>query len=205
MKMNKSIILIAFLSFAFPATAVIGTKQNFEGTALLQSRPPEVTTTLSTASETPLILALHRSSTRSVPPGGQNTYWGKIKIPDGLQVDCTDPANCIPIFTQSLEFQAMVRDPEMGNRDGVGIESVKFEIQNSGGIVYAHTEKQAGYCPFGGGEPHCNTFVFARNHNQWPDGSAITNDDYTANITIFPRNGDRFKWIFNFKIQLPNS
>jgi hypothetical protein len=186
--MNKTIALIASLSLAMPATAAI---------APVQSPLPESTANPSIVPGPLLLLARHKN-TRSIPPGGINQDWGKIRVPDDLS--SYEP----PTFTQSLEFQVMVHDPQVGDQDGAGIESVDIQIQDSeGNTVYKHTERRAGYCPFGGGEPDCNVFIFAKN-GEWPQGKAITSGDYKAIITINQkqRKGN-FQWTFDFKIQLP--
>lgn len=183
MTMNKLIFWIMSLMVAF--------------TSVLSHLPP------ADASPSPILIA-RRNRNRSIPPVGEaHTDWGEIKIPDGLSLEnsnCTDSISCKPTFTKSLAFQVLVRDSQAGDRNGAGIESVTFAIQekNSGDIVYQRTVKR-GYCPFEG----CNAFVFAKNGNRWQDGRAIANSEYQATITIKPKNGDSFKWFFNFKIQLP--
>jgi hypothetical protein len=188
--MNKIIALIASLSLAMPVTAAI---------ALIQSPLPEATANPLIVTGTPLLLARHKN-TRSIPPAGQNADWGEIRVPDDLS--SYEPLT----FTQSLEFQVMVHDPQVGDRDGAGIENVDIQIQDSdGNIVYKHTEKRAGYCPFGRGEPDCNVFVFAKNGYLWPQGKAITSGDYKAITVINQKNGKgNFQWTFDFKIQLPD-
>jgi hypothetical protein len=168
----------------------------------LDQLPPAV------AIPSPILLA-RRNRNRAIPPVGEaHADWGTIRIPDGLSFDdvnCTDSVSCKPIFTNFLAFQVLVRDPQAGNRNGAGIESVTFQIQdnNSGDTVYEQTVKR-GYCPFGGNN-NCKAFVFARNNNQWQNGREIVNSEYQTIITIKPKNSDSFKWFFNFKIQLPSS
>jgi hypothetical protein len=200
--MSRIIILIAFLSFVFPATAVISAKRNSEANTPIRSLLSEATVNRSSDSETPLLLARKRNKgTRSIPPGGQNRDWGEIRVPGNL------PSYEPLTFTQSVAFQVIVRDPEP---DG-GIENINFQIQDSNGnTVYGpedtdiHGRRRVSYCPFGGNRGNCRAFVFARHGNQWKNGTAIADDDYTAKI-VFNRKKDSFTWTFNFKIQLPSS
>ncbi|MGE5222739.1 MAG: hypothetical protein ACM3PY_09885 [Omnitrophica WOR_2 bacterium] len=109
-----------------------------------------------------------------------------------------------PAATTDLVFQVKAHNPQAGNYDGAGIDSIDFVISKDGQQVYSRTEKNAAYCAFGGGEPDCNIFNFASNNYQWPQtGIALQSGTYTLDITIHSANGDSWGGQITFNIQLP--
>jgi hypothetical protein len=109
-----------------------------------------------------------------------------------------------PAATTDLVFQVKARNPQVGNYDGAGIDSVDFVISKDGQPVYNRTEKNAAYCAFAGGEPDCNVFNFAQNNNQWPGTNIpLESGTYTLDITIHSANGDSWGGEITFNIQLP--
>ena len=62
-----------------------------------------------------------------------------------------------------------------GSTDGAGIESVTFIIRDeTGKKVHERTERNAGYCVFGGGEPDCTVWRFSEHGDKWPGGAGLT-------------------------------
>jgi hypothetical protein len=109
-----------------------------------------------------------------------------------------------PAATTDLVFQVRAHNPEVGQKDGAGIDSIDFVISKDGQEVYKRTEKQAGYCAFGGGEPTCNIFNFANNGYQWPGTAiALQSGTYTLDITIHSASGDAWSGQTTFDIQVP--
>ena len=58
------------------------------------------------------------------------------------------------VFCDRMVFRIEVFDANVGVYDGSGIRDVTFKItEENGSTVHERTERQAGYCVFGGGEP----------------------------------------------------
>ncbi len=92
--------------------------------------------------------------------------------------------------TAELVFQVQAYDPAVGQRDGDGIAYVDMRILNSDGVeVHQRTERNAGYCAFGGGEPNCNVWAFAQHDYRWPNGEPIVSDMYTLMATVYAESG----------------
>jgi hypothetical protein len=98
----------------------------------------------------------------------------------------------------ALVFRVRAYDPTVGRRDGNGIDHVEMRITDSDGReVHFRRENNAGYCAFGGGEPNCNVYNFARNNNRWPNGDEIRDGDfYILTATVFAKDGRQtsFDW-----------
>ncbi len=129
-------------------------------------------------------------------PGEKDKIDGQIVYPDYGAGARTD-----------LVFQVKARDPRKGNKDGAGIKSVDFAItDNSGNTVYTHTENNAAYCAFGGGDngAPCNVFRFADNGFKWPGtNKPIQNGQYTLTVSVHPQSGDTWPdGTVNFQIKV---
>ncbi len=91
--------------------------------------------------------------------------------------------------TTALVFRVTAYDPSVGDRDGDGIERVEMRIFDLyGQVVHERTERTAGYCAFGGGEPECNVFDFAANGYLWPGGTEITSGTYTLQAVVYAQD-----------------
>lgn len=131
--------------------------------------------------------------------GGQSELKGKIIIPGFTRDQLKGPNNDVT-FRDRLVFRVEVYDPQKGNQDGAGIESVKIVINGPNGEVHERTERTAGYCVFGGGEPDCNVFSL-RDHNRWPErDEEIQNGNHAVDIFITTKDGREEQWIWNFEI-----
>jgi hypothetical protein len=74
----------------------------------------------------------------------------------------------------ALVFQVVAFDPDRGDQDGDGIDSVDLRIFDvDGSEVYQRTEGNAAYCAFAGGEPDCNVWYFGDNGDAWPSGEPV--------------------------------
>jgi len=84
-------------------------------------------------------------------------------------------------------------------RDGQGILSVKFTITAlNGNVVYDRTEKNPGYCIFGGGEPDCNPWVFEDGQYKWKaGGTPVHEGNYRLDIIVTAENGNVGFWFWN--------
>jgi hypothetical protein len=139
--------------------------------------------------------------------GGQQDLEGQIIIPGFTPEELQGPEFDGVIFRDRLVFRVEVFDPNKGQHDGAGIEQVKITI-NAGPDedypVHERTERTAGYCVFGGGEPDCNVLVFANEDYRWPenDRPPIENGKYRAAIEITTKDNETEEWNWRFWIQI---
>jgi hypothetical protein len=125
-----------------------------------------------------------------------------VLLPGFQQSEVTRPM----IFRDRIVFRVEVFDTRVGLYDGSGIQHVTFRIvedSGNGQVVHERTERNPGYCVFGGGEPDCDVLVFAQTGNRWPDGREIRNGSYQAVIDIVPAQGEPTQWRWFFNIEIP--
>lgn len=158
--------------------------------------PPTVTSTLAPPTDTPTLPPPPQR--KSVPPDGgdrRDEFFGEIVLPEGAEV-WEDGSNRRVTLRGNIFFQLKVRDPHKGSYDGAGVKEVQFDIQDSNGSVYKRTERQSGYCVFGGGEPDCNVRRF---DDGWGNGHEMNeNVEYTAEMRILLESGDELNWRWRF-------
>ena len=105
-------------------------------------------------------------------------------------------------FDDRIVFQAEVFDKGVGQTDGAGIESVTFTIRDENGdIVHERTERNPGYCVFGGGEPDCTVWRFSQHGYRWPDGASLQPGVHDVQIFIQPKKGEAVTWFWSFRIK----
>lgn len=141
-----------------------------------------------------LLIARHRFNPYS-PITGDEQDWAKGAV--------WTPNNSF-VFTKTLDFRVSAYDPSVGTQDGAGIDSVNISIaDSSGNIVHQRLEKNAGYCPFGGGEPECDVLSFTRTGYKWPNGTPIQSGSYQVNLQVNSKDTSKPQlfWSFNFEIQ----
>jgi hypothetical protein len=135
--------------------------------------------------------------------GGQPLNEGRYLILPGYSPGTIDRQN--PIFLDKLALRVEVFDSAHGGtQDGDGIQNVTFKLTRDGDPdhpVYEKVESTPGYCLFGGGEPNCESWVFAQHEYRWPSGQPIENTDYRLVITITPQTGDQAIWNWGFSIE----
>lgn len=106
-----------------------------------------------------------------------------------LVVRIVQPPEGAAVATE-LVFRVAAYDPSVGDSDGDGIERVEMQIFDAHGqMVHQRTERTAGYCAFGGGEPECNIFDFAASGHRWPGGMEITSGTYTLRAIVYAQDG----------------
>ncbi len=114
---------------------------------------------------------------------------GKV-IGEVIQTGRGDNADTVQ---DALNFRvrAFVDNGTGNNRDGDGIRNVDLSVIDSDGReVQRKREGAAGYCAFGGGEPNCNTYVFADHNDRWPNGDPVRHgEDYTLRAVVTARDG----------------
>ena len=92
-----------------------------------------------------------------------------LLLPGFASYEVTTPM----VFRDTIVFRAEVFDRNAGETDGAGIENVTFTIRDeTGQKVHERTERNAGYCAFGGGEPDCTVWRFSEHGDKWPGGAA---------------------------------
>ncbi len=93
-----------------------------------------------------------------------------------------------------------------GTADGDGISEVSFQVlDGDGNQVYQRTERQSGFCIFGGGEPDCNPWVFEDNVYKWNAGGELVNNaQYRLLIVVTASSGDQGNWNYDIDLTLPN-
>jgi hypothetical protein len=94
-------------------------------------------------------------------------------------------------------------DLAAGAVNGKDISSVEFQIQdNQGNVVHDQLEKNAAYCPFGGDNPNCPSWVFSAHGNKWPKGQTVQNGgQYTLTVTATSSQGSNTQ-SFAFVVKL---
>ena len=110
----------------------------------------------------------------------------------GVVVDIveTGPGTMSDVLPGGLTFQATAFDSTAGKANGDGIDHVDLTVLAADGTpVYTKRELNATYCAFGGGEPACNTHVFADHQNLWPDGTPFTPGQYILRAEAFTPDG----------------
>jgi len=109
-----------------------------------------------------------------------------------------------PAATTSLTFQVLAHNPMSSKKDGEGINSVEFTIQDpDGNQVYDQVEKNAPYCAFSDDGKTCNVFDFAKNNFQWPNnGGQIVSGRYTIRVEALSGSADMNGSAY-FLIQVP--
>jgi hypothetical protein len=107
-------------------------------------------------------------------------------------------------YGDQLSFQAEARDTSAGGEDGAGIASVRFQFFSGDQVVYDHTEQNARYCSFGGGDAGqaCDLWRFSEHNGQWPSGSAVENGaTYRLLVTVQANSGQQATQELDFTIQ----
>ena len=134
---------------------------------------------------------------QNVPPGGSFPEDGSVFF--NIIVD--------PAFLFRLDVRDLV--PDLGDFEGVGIESVGFSISGNG-VNYFREERQAGFCVFGGGEPACNPWP-VNEHGQYTwgaGGPVVQSGNYFVNMAATATDtSDEFSgnwnWNFDFTVTVP--
>lgn len=110
-----------------------------------------------------------------------------------------------PIFLYRMD----VRDLNIGDFEGAGVDFVEFSITGDG-VNYFRNEQNAGFCVFGGGEPTCNPWpTDDQGRYTWGEGGPLVQTgDFFASITVSAENedptfGTSWNWNFPFRVTLP--
>ncbi len=128
---------------------------------------------------------------------GRNVKGGRNLLLPGFTGPSTNPVT----FRDRIVFQVEVFDSTVGQYDGAGIQDVQFFISDGFGEVHHRTERTAGYCVFGGGEPDCTVWRFSEHNNRWPDGAELHKGQHNAQIVITAKSGESAIWNWTFVIE----
>lgn len=131
---------------------------------------------------------------------GGNDQWQSNRVPFNIQAPPPQPGLSAVIalpepgditLSDRAYFRVTAFDPAIGSSDGAGIDHVDMLIieNPSGQTVHEQTERAAGYCAFGGGEPDCNEWFYADNNFQWPNGRPIVSGTYILRAVVFAQSG----------------
>ncbi len=94
---------------------------------------------------------------------------------------------------EALVFQVVAYNPDVGNNDGAGIDSVDLRILYNGQVVYERTEQNAKYCAFSGGDPDCQVWNFADHYDEWPSGQPIERGNHTLWARVNADSGQQME------------
>lgn len=128
---------------------------------------------------------------------GRDVKGGRNLLLPGFTGPSTNPVT----FRDRVVFQVEVFDSTVGQYDGAGIQDVQFFISDGFGEVHRRTERTAGYCVFGGGEPDCTVWWFSQHNNRWPDGAELHKGQHNAQIVITAKSGESAIWNWTFVIE----
>jgi hypothetical protein len=199
------------------ASPVVGAPTTGDTIVLPDTATPIPPTPTATPTPLPTATSIPPTPTEPAPPtptppllvdvpveGGQSELEGKIFIPGFTRDQLQGPNNDVT-FRDRLVFRVEAYDPGKGKYDGAGIKEVKIRIfgpnsHEPDNPNHERTERTAGYCVFGGGEPDCNVFNFKDNH-RWPEtGHDIVNGHHAVRIVITTEDGWRETWNWSFEI-----
>lgn len=125
------------------------------------------------------------------------TVGGGIKV-----AGITDYRDGVPVARDKLAIRVFVRVSAEDDTDGAGIEDVTFSIDGEQGDHYERTERTAGYCSFGGGEPDCN--LWSPHDDTWPDGAQFLPGSHAVAVTIHLKNTKKtINWNTEIIIEKP--
>ncbi len=188
-------------------TATVAAVATAQPTAVVLPSPtlaPPLPTSTAVPTVAPPTIAPPTATPTKAPPNIQNDAPGGSFPEDGSVFFNI-------IVDPSFLFRMDVRDlvPDLGNFEGVGIESVGFSISGNG-IDYFREERQAGFCVFGGGEPGCNPWP-VNEHGQYTRGEGgpvVQSGDYFVNMAVTAHDtsdefGGNWNWNFNFTVTVP--
>ncbi|HMN63248.1 MAG TPA: hypothetical protein PJ988_22970 [Anaerolinea sp.] len=91
-------------------------------------------------------------------------------------------------------------------KDGAGIQEVAFSVEDlsTNKIIYQRTERTAGYCIFGGGEPNCNNWPVTNSVITWGDGGPpVVDGVYKIRIEAKGDNNSTGSWRYDLTVDLP--
>jgi hypothetical protein len=176
---------------------------NIQLTSLPAGVPPATPTPAPTSTPPPLaqvvIIPVDGSDGNKELGNDHDVNSGRnLLLPGFAPYEVADPME----FDDRIVFQAEVFDKGVGQTDGAGIESVTFTIRDENGdIVHEQTERNPGYCVFGGGEPDCTDWRFSQHGYRWPNGASLQPGVHDVQIFIQPKKGEAVTWFWSFRIK----
>lgn len=141
-------------------------------------------------------------ATRPLPP----------LVANGSQPQGTEDIAGFLTYDSTFLLRVDARRAGAGEAPGAGIDRVEFVIFSERyGEVYRHTERNAAYCIFGGGEPDCNTWPLQDGVFRWGEGGPpVEPGSYSGQAAFFftPESDDGSGttegfWSFEFEIAAP--
>ena len=147
----------------------------------------------------PAALEFHNLASLTVGPTIDGLT-GVTAVNGGIDLQAT-------VAGTSLTVNAPVNSTGTGGLGTVSLafDNIAINDDQSGELVQERTERTAGYCSFGGGEPDCDIWVFAEHDNQWPNGQAVADGTYTVNISITQAGSSEPSVFWNFQFEVAQS
>lgn len=196
--LGASCILLLLLSGCnLPASPPISTQTPLVVTVVVTAAnevtPTGPTSTGMPSTSTPTELAPTPTFAPPPKPASPKT---SAETPDGSDIE-----NFRVSFDFSRDYFLRVyvfysEDPNeqfKAKKDGRGIASVDISVTSADGgtSYYERTERNAGYCAFGGGEPDCNPWTFEDGQYRWKSGGPpVKSGSYGLTVTVTPDNGN---------------
>ncbi len=200
---HLALIAIPLLGLAIISCGLVASPQPTARPVVVTVLVPAPTQAVSTdAPPTPASVALLPTETLAPPPppdfpqvsrGGPN---GDNQDNFRISLDFT-PSYFLRVYVFYSQDPNESFDP---SNDGRDIQSVEFTITSPDGgkQFYDHTEKKAGYCFFGGGEPDCNPWTLEGGQYVWKSGGRpVQSGKYGLTIVVTAQNGDSGTWLWN--------
>jgi hypothetical protein len=200
-----SLLVVSILAIFITTCGLIPTLQPTASPAVTTVPPPTDTQppdTVPPATATSTEAIIRPTETLAPPPPPDFPQVSR----GGPNGDNQDKFRSMLDFTPSYFLRMYVfysEDPSEtfdASKDGRGIQTVEFTVTSPDGSkrYYDHTEKNAGYCLFGGGEPDCNQWTLEGGRYVWkPGGPAVRSGKYALTINVTAQNGDVGTWIWN--------
>lgn len=148
-----------------------------------------------------------RSAVKPVPTPGANAgdLLGLVYAGGNYAYSPNDSGTTL-IFRGEFALELVVYDPRAGEQNGAGIDYVEVNIYDPDDeLVYEDTIRTPQYCiPIH--SQGCGTIALTRN-GQWPNGQAMKNGEYSANITAYPNDEDlrQGNWSLDFEVRLADA
>lgn len=205
---------------ATATAAVVATETPTEAIANVPESEPATPTPPPTATATPTAVIQDVAESDADGNDGNPFLRGSSQSNGGKVIllptfDQNEVSDAV-IFRDRIVFRVEVFNTNEGEpfTDGKGIESVVFAISDDNGQpVYKRTERQEGFCVFGGGVPTCNVLNLGSGVSNWPPadggqteigGGRICNGFYQSTIDIFADDGQSDQWRWSFEIDSPS-
>ncbi len=198
---RETVVVTQIITATPPPTETASSTQvaTTDATSTLTNVPtatPSTTLTLALTTEptaAPTKVVVVPSTTPTLPPPSATLTPPIANLPPfdgGMDIAQIGPNDTDPDVTMALVFEVEAHDIKAGNHNGDGIASVDMRVLDANNhTVYQHTENNARYCLFGGGEPDCTIWKFGDHGNKWPNGMQVKRGTFFLRATAHTPGG----------------